>query len=278
MNTRPTWAEVSLSTLRHNYRLLRDYLAGGQAEMMPVIKADAYGHGAAECAKALKEEGASWFAVTCASEGLALRFAGIEGRILLLSGFFPGEERKLIEQQLTPAVWEKNHLDIFEVAAGKKLKAKTFKAVSSRQLSKVPVHVKVDTGMGRLGVPLEDLPALLEHFRKLKHVELEGVFSHYADAEIIDSPQAEAQEQKFAEALEMVRAAGFSPSWVHMANSAGFVHMNSLQFPIGKAMVRPGISLYGYSLPIAITTGNTVAGFTLGSATLRNTSGNPGNS
>src|SRR5438270_11799658 len=133
MHTRPTWAEVSLAALRHNYRLVRDYMAGGgYAEMMPVVKADAYGHGAEACAKALKEEGASWFAVTCASEGLALRFAGIEGRILLLSGFFPGEERKLIEQQLTPAVWEKNHLDIFEAAAGKKLKAKTFKSVSSR--------------------------------------------------------------------------------------------------------------------------------------------------
>src|SRR5207248_5032375 len=102
-------------------------------EMMPVIKADAYGHGAPECAKALKEEGASWFAVTCASEGLALRFAGIEGRILLLSGFFPGEERKLIEQQLTPAVWEKNHLDIFETAAGTKRARKTFKTVRQEQ-------------------------------------------------------------------------------------------------------------------------------------------------
>src|SRR5690242_17668147 len=136
MQTRPTWAEVSLAALRHNYRLLRDYLAGGYAEMMPVVKADAYGHGAEECAKALKEEGASWFAVTCASEGLALRFAGIEGRILLLSGFFPGEERQLIEQKLTPAVWAREHLDALESVAGARRPKKTFKAVPPEQLFK----------------------------------------------------------------------------------------------------------------------------------------------
>src|SRR5215469_3519606 len=196
MHTRPTWAEVSLAALRHNYRLLRDYMAGGYAEMMPVVKADAYGHGAEACAKALKEEGAAWFAVTCASEGLALRFAGIEGRILLLSGFFPGEERLLIEQKLTPAVWDKTHLDALESAAMNRGGRKTFKAVPQQQRANIQVHLKVDTGMGRLGARVEELPALLQHIRQLKHVELEGVFSHYAEAEVIDSPRAEAQDQK----------------------------------------------------------------------------------
>src|SRR5262249_10443194 len=151
MHTRPTWAEVSLAALRHNYRLLRDYMAGGHAAMMPVVKADAYGHGAEACAKALSDEGAAWFAVTCAREGLALRFAEIERRILLLSGFFPGEERQLIEQKLTPAVWDKNHLDALESAAGGKRGQKTFKAVPQEQRANLQVHLKLDTGMGRLG-------------------------------------------------------------------------------------------------------------------------------
>jgi alanine racemase len=269
MNTRPTWAEISLSALRHNYRLVRDYLAGGQAEMMPVVKADAYGHGAEECAKALREEGASWFAVTCASEGLALRFAGIEGRILLLSGFFPGEERQVVEQKLTPAVWEKNHLTALESVAGGKRAKKTFKAVPAEQLSRIRVHIKVDTGMGRLGASVDELPALLHHLRRLTHVELEGVFSHYANAEVIDSPEGDAQEKKFEEALRAVRDAGFNPAYVHMANSAGLIHMKSLHFPIGRTMVRPGIALYGYALPILTAAGNQVAGFTVGGAPLR---------
>ena len=269
MNTRPTWVEVSLSALRHNYRLVRDYLAGGHAEMMPVVKADAYGHGAEECAKALKKEGASWFAVTCASEGLALRFAGIEGRVLLLSGFFPGEERQLIEQKLTPAVWEKDHLDALESVAGARRPKKTFKAVPPEQLSKIQVHIKVDTGMGRLGAQVDELPTLLHHLHRLKHVQLEGVFSHYADAEVIDSPEAEAQDKKFEEALKIVRDAGFDPAYVHMANSAGFIHMKSLHFPIGRAMVRPGIALYGYAMPIVTAAGNRVAGFTVGAAPFR---------
>ena len=274
MHTRPTWAEVSLAALRHNYRLVRDYMAGGYAEMMPVVKADAYGHGAEACAKALKEEGTSWFAVTCASEGLALRFAGIEGRILLLSGFFPGEERQLIEQRLTPAVWDKAHLDALETTAGtKRGRKKTFKTVPQERLSKIQVHLKVDTGMGRLGVRLEELPVLLQHFRRLTHLELEGVFSHYAAAEVIDSPQAEAQEKNFEEALKMVRDSGFDPAYVHMANSAGFIHMKSLHFPVGKVLVRPGIALYGYGLPIVTAAGNRVAGFTIGPAPFRAVSG-----
>lgn len=276
MHTRPTWAEVSLPALRHNYRLLRDYMAGGSAEMMPVVKADAYGHGAEACAKALKEEGAAWFAVTCATEGLALRFAGIEGRILLLSGFFPGEERQLIEQKLTPAVWDKSHLDALESAAVNRGGRKTFKAVPQQQRANIQIHLKVDTGMGRLGARVEELPGLLQHLRQLKHVELEGVFSHYAESEVIDSPRAEAQEQKFEEALKMVLDCGFDPACVHMANSAGFVHMKSLHFSTGTTMVRPGIALYGYGLPIVTAAGNRVAGFSVGPAPLRVVSGGSG--
>lgn len=257
--TRPTWAEVSLAALRHNYRLLRDSLPAGSASLMPVVKADAYGHGAPECARALQQEGAEWFAVTSASEGLALRFAGIAGRILLLSGFFPGEERKLIEQQLTPAVWEHAHLEALEAAAGEQHARKTFKSVQTGQPIKIRVHLKVDTGMGRLGVLLADLPRLLDHLRGLRHIELEGLFSHYASGEIIDSPQTQLQQRRFAEALNVVRDAGFRPGWTHLANSAGMI-CHPQNFSIGRQLVRPGIALYGYSLPIVTTSGKLASG------------------
>jgi alanine racemase len=278
MNTRPTWAEISLSALRRNYRMLRDYFVDSHAEMMPVVKADAYGHGAIECAQALRQDGAGWFGVTCASEGLALRFAGIEGRIILLSGFFPGEERQLIEQQLTPAVWLEDHLYALEAAAENHSSRHLFKAMQSAASAKIPVHLKVDTGMCRLGVQIEALPKLLGCLRKLKHVELEGVFSHYASAEIIDSPQSLAQEERFAEALRLVQQQGFEIRYSHMANSSGLnrahlvaqgrktskqIARKSLATSVsvsdvnaGTTLVRPGIALYGYRFPIATTTGN----------------------
>src|SRR5262249_39554114 len=105
------------------------------------------------------------------------------------------------------------------------------------------MHIKVETGMGGVGGSLKKRPPLVHHLRRLTHVELEGVFSHYANAEVIDSPEGEAQEKKFEEALRAVRDAGFNPAYIHMANSAGFIHMKSLHFPIGRTMVRPGIAL-----------------------------------
>src|ERR671924_1544710 len=98
---RPTWAEVSLAALRHNFRSIREHVAP-QATVMAVVKADAYGHGAAECARVLEAEGANWFGVTCTEEGVQLRQAGIRGRTVALSGFWPGEESALIEHAITP--------------------------------------------------------------------------------------------------------------------------------------------------------------------------------
>src|SRR6266446_6269269 len=102
---RPTWAEISLTALRHNFRTVLDYVAPN-ATVCAVVKADAYGHGAAECAKALEAEGATWFGVTGPDEGIRLRQAGITSRILLLSGFWRGEEEAVVEHDLTPAVWD----------------------------------------------------------------------------------------------------------------------------------------------------------------------------
>src|SRR5213075_1877083 len=116
MPTRPTWAEVSLPTLVNNYKLIRDFVAP-HATVCAVVKADAYGHGAVECARALEKEGALWFGVTSTEEGMALRRGGITSRILLLTGFWRGEEDAVVQHDLTPAVWEWWHIELLEDAA-----------------------------------------------------------------------------------------------------------------------------------------------------------------
>src|SRR3954468_2226972 len=108
---RPTWAEISLTALRHNFRTIQDYVAP-EAAVCCVVKADAYGHGAVECARALEQEGALWFGVTSTEEGVPLREAGITSRILLMTGFWRGEEESVVRHGLTPAVWEWWHIEL----------------------------------------------------------------------------------------------------------------------------------------------------------------------
>jgi alanine racemase len=163
--TRPTWAEVSLGTLRQNFRTVAKHV--GSAAVCAVVKADAYGHGAVECSRALQAECAKWLGVTSLDEAIPLRDAGIETRILLMTGFWRGEESEIVRSRLTPTVWEPWHVECLESAAA---------AASVRHAA----HLKVDTGMGRLGVSLDDLPVVLEAFRAAPHVVLEGISTHLA--------------------------------------------------------------------------------------------------
>ncbi len=234
MLTRPTWAEISLTALQHNFATIRGYVAP-EATVCAVVKADAYGHGAEECALAMQSEGAKWFGVTCTDEGIALRKAGITGRILLLSGFWRGEEEPVLEHNLTPAIWDWNHVELLEGAAEK----------MDRAPQSVPVHLKVETGMGRLGVSPGDLPAMVQVLRGANFVMLEGLFTHLASSEVIDAPDVDAQLERFDEAVEAVLAGGLSPIYYHVANSAAIATRQRAW----KNMVRPGISLYGYYLP-----------------------------
>ena len=231
-NARPNWAEVSLGALRRNFRALRE-LAGTGVEICAVVKADAYGHGARECARALQAEGARWFGVTSTAGGLHLRQSGIRGRILLMTGFWQGDEPEVIHQQLTPAVWESWHVERLQLAAAKSSSAP------------VPVHLKVDTGMGRLGVAVAELPALLAQLRAAGHLHLEGVFTHLASAEMVGAEDVQRQLAAFEQAIALVHRAGFSPEFFHAANSAALVCLPQAR----KNLVRPGISLYGYFLP-----------------------------
>jgi len=238
MPTRPTWAEVSLPTLVTNYKLIRDYVAS-QATVCAVVKCDAYGHGATECARALEAAGASWFGVTSADEGVELRRAGVAGRILLMSGIWRGEGEAVVEHSLTPAVWSADQISEVNNAAEKQRK------------DRFPVHIEVDTGMARQGVSAANLGYILEAARKAKSICIEGLHSHLASAEVVDAPDVEAQLLAYQRALEQLAAAEIRPACLHLANSAAIVaHRDSWKgLSRSTSLIRPGISLYGYYLP-----------------------------
>ncbi|MGA9804740.1 MAG: alanine racemase [Terriglobales bacterium] len=225
-----TWAEVSLAALGDNFHAVQKHV-GADVIICAVVKADGYGHGAIKCARALEAEGATWLGVTSAAEGLALRGTGVRVRILLMTGIWKGEEDGIVAQNLTPTIWEPWHIELLERAAGK------------RQ-SVLPVHLKFDTGMNRLGASQEALPRLCEMLSACKHLSLEGISTHLASAEVLDDENAVRQMKRFEEGLAILRNYGLGPPLVHMGNSAAM----SARPETWKTMVRPGIALYGYSL------------------------------
>ena len=231
-NLRPTWAEVSLSALRKNFNVVRSHVGAG-VSVCGVVKAHAYGHGAVECARALEHEGAAWFGVTSTDEGLALRDGGITARILLMTGFWRGDEEYVLQNDLTSTVWQREHIERLEQCAEK------------MRRERVRVHLKVDTGMARLGAGLDELPPLLELLRSSRRVQLEGVFSHLASAEVVGAPDVDRQVAQFERAQALIQQSGLAPAFFHIANTSAIAtRPNSwLNF------VRPGIALYGYQLP-----------------------------
>ncbi len=230
--TRPTWAEVSLSNLRANFRTIQQYV-GQAVKICAVVKADAYGHGAVECAQALQNEGAKWFGVTSLDEAVPLREAGVASRILLMTGFWRGEQEEVIRLGLTPTVWEIGQIELLEKAAAK---------LAVRGQS---VHLKIDSGMGRLGASLEELPNICAALKSCEHLVLEGVSTHLASSEVLDSESVQQQLQRFEDAQQIVRREGLSPQLVHIANSSAIISRPESW----KQMVRPGCALYGYHLP-----------------------------
>ena len=243
--TRPTWADVSLATLRQNFRTVQKHV-GAAVTVCAVVKADAYGHGAVECSRALEGEGAKWLGVTSLDEAIPLREAGIQSNVLLMTGFWRGEEAEIIRLQLTPTVWELWQIESLETAA------------AGLGVARHPVHLKVDTGMGRLGVAVEQLPAVLRALSAAKHLRLEGLSTHLASSEIMDAPSVAEQEKNFEAARKMAREAGFEPTFVHMANTAAVISRRETW----NTMVRPGVALYGYYLPFQ-RAGREVSGGTL---------------
>jgi alanine racemase len=243
--TRPTWAEVSLAALRQNFRTVQKHV-GANVTVCAVVKADAYGHGAVECSRALEAEGAKWLGVTSLDEAIPLREAGIHANILLMTGFWRGEESEIIRLHLTPTIWEPWHIETLETAA------------AALGVPRHPVHLKVDTGMGRLGVAVDQLPRVLAALQAAKHLVLEGLSTHLASSEIMDAPSVAEQERSFDSARRMVREAGMEPAFVHMANTAAVISRRETW----NNMVRPGVALYGYYLPFQ-RAGREVSGGTL---------------
>jgi alanine racemase len=223
---RPTWAEINLDNLIHNLRVTRAALGDGVA-IMPALKADAYGHGAVECARSLERAGAEWFGVALPEEGLEVRDAGIATPILCLGGFWEGQEQSLIAARLTPVVFRLDLLERLDRAA---------RSVGAC----VDYHLKVDTGMGRLGVPFSELDTFLQGAERFENVRLDGLMTHLASADS-DSAFTEKQIAAFEKAVEMVRARGHRPTWIHEANSAG-----AHAYPQSRGnLVRLGGVLYG---------------------------------
>lgn len=217
---RPTWVEVDLDAIRHNARLLKP----DNAELMAVVKANGYGHGDVEVARAAIEAGATWVGVASVEEGLKLRGAGIEAPILVLSELPAGSEAVALAHRLTPTLYSDDGSERLSRAAR----------------GPVPVHVKIDTGMHRVGVwPPEEAPAFARR-AQVAGIEVEGLFTHLARSEE-DEVTTKEQLDRFLEAADAVRAAGVSPRLVHAANSgATILHPES-----HLDLVRPGIALYG---------------------------------
>ena len=235
-DTRPNWAEVSVSALRHNFRTVQKHV-GPAVTVCAVVKCDGYGHGAAGCAAALAQEGARWFGVTSTDEGVWLRDAGIDGRILVMTGCWHGEEEELLRHKLTAAVFRVEDCEALVRAA---------EQMHLRE--RIPVHLKIDTGMARLGLPREQVDDFAELVKRLPQIELEGVFSHLASAEVIDAEDARLQSVRFGLALRRLDAHGLGAPLRHLANSSAAIARPETW----HTMVRPGIALYGYQLPITL--------------------------
>ncbi len=225
--TRPTRVEIDLDALRFNLRQVRERV-GPACEILAVVKADAYGHGASGVAPALAAAGADQFGVALVGEGVALHRYGLPQPIVVLGGVFPGEEQDVLKHDLQPALYD---LDT----------ARRLDAAARTNGIRIPCHLKVDTGMGRLGFRPERLAEVLAALKGLSGVEVRGVISHLALADEPDQPFTSTQIECFQAVVAQVRAAGFAPRYRHLANSAA-IYSRDLA---GCNLVRPGISLYG---------------------------------
>lgn len=223
----PTVAEIDLAALRANHLALKS-LANG-AELMAIVKADAYGHGAVEVTRALAAQGCRHFGVATVDEARELREASVGERIYLMGGFFPEQAAQIVALDLTPFVFDIASVGALDLAAGQQ-RRKRFK-----------VHLKIDSGASRLGLRVEELHAASAELRRANSLELEGVCTLLANASDPTSPVNDQQLKVFASALEMLKARGLAAGVVHVANSAALVLRPDSHFN----MLRPGLAIYG---------------------------------
>lgn len=221
-----------MPALKHNYFTIKNHLSGG-AQLMAVVKANGYGHGAVECARALESTGAGgadWFGVALIEEGIELRRAGISRPIFCLGGFWRGQADDVIAHDLITAVYRLDQAEELNE-----------RARASGQT--VNFHLKVDTGMGRLGIQPDEVAEFASALRQFNHIKLDGVMTHFADADGVEPAYTEKQIARYDDAVAILRQLGFNPSWRHLANSAG-VHA----YPQSHGnLARVGAAMYGLS-------------------------------
>lgn len=234
MSVRPVWAEISRSKLLHNFRLLRSLAA--PAEAMAVVKADAYGHGTVACSQLLSADGAKWLGVTNVEEAVRVRAACPDAEILSMTGLLPGETEAVFEHRITPVVWDAEHLED-----------------AARIGKSLPVHLKIDTGMSRQGVRVQELPALLDRLRAFPSLRLDGVMTHFHSPEALNNTSNSEQFAEFVTAVDTIYRRGFQAQWIHAGNSTSIFSPGPSELAglakrhDAKAMMRPGLSLYGYA-------------------------------
>ncbi|MDR3793522.1 MAG: alanine racemase [Terracidiphilus sp.] len=240
MNKRPCWAEISTRAFEENFRFLAR-LAAPHADLMAIVKADSYGHSLALCAPAAVRAGATWLGVTSVEEAVATRALCAEPRILAIGSAFPGQGTAVVENRITPVVWEFAQLDELETAA----------QTAGAERGSLPVHVEIDTGMSRQGVVPEQLSALLARFTPSSPLRLDGVMTHLFAADEADGSVTAAQLERLSEALARVTEAGLLPDWLSVGSSAALVAGNAAQLAELAAnhgmrlLMRPGLALYG---------------------------------
>src|SRR5215470_7923443 len=184
---RPTWAEIDLNNLAANFQVVKKRV-GPDVKVMAIVKANAYGHGAVQCARRLVKEGAEWFGVAIPEEAIELRAAGIGQPILSLGGFFPGQASACIQQRITPVVYR---LDMVAAIS---------QAARDAGVT-VDVHVKVDTGMGRLGIRPDQLNEFVTALKDFENVRIDGLLTHFAAADDATcTPLTQDQIRRFDEA------------------------------------------------------------------------------
>ncbi len=219
------WVEIDLNALAHNVRQIKSILSP-QAALMAVVKADGYGHGAVIVAQTALQHGATWLAVATLAEGIELRQAGINAPILLLGAINSTAEINMIAQwQLQATICNPQQALIF----------------SDTLNSSLPVHLKLDTGMSRLGTNWQNALEFVSLVCQLPNLEIAGIYSHFATADDPDKTIMNLQHQRFQEVIAQIKAQGIIPPRLHMANSAATLQDPALHYDL----VRVGLAIYG---------------------------------
>ncbi|MDR0966538.1 MAG: alanine racemase [Myxococcales bacterium] len=229
--SRPTCAQIDLAALRHNLRRCRELVSGTGIRLLAVVKANAYGHGAVPIAQELARFGVDCFGISLVEEGVELRQAGIQGDIVVLGGAWSDDD-EIVANALTPLVFSRDQLVRLDAAA-------------ARAGSVVRVHLKLDTGMSRIGITLAELPDFLTALSAARRVHVEGLASHLANSECLEHPQNAEQLALFRQARAVLKAAGHDPRWCHIANSGALLQLGEARDGADFNLVRPGIMLYG---------------------------------